>query len=197
MTVQAEQRRVLAPVRVGTGVGWLAATGVAYAACLLLLAAGGDRPADFTPWLKIPTPNYFWWEALFIAPVIIAGGLLATASVYLLSRTAGGVGSFDDTLAQIGPAVAIGTTFTLVPDLVIGVLLNTGAMSDRVWMEGITHPSAILAMVWTYLSLYIVAFLVVFPIAVARAHRLRRLSAVAIGWAGFAVYQGFLLVFVR
>jgi hypothetical protein len=51
--------------------------------------------------------------------------------------------------------------------------------------------------VWTYLSLYIVAFLLALPAVVAGVHRLRRLRAVGIGWAGFAIYQGVLFILVR
>jgi hypothetical protein len=180
-----------------TGLAWLAGTGLGYAACILLLAAGGDVPGDMAPWLAIPRDAYFWWEAAFIGPVVVAGGLLAAAGVYLLGRAAGGTGTFDDTLALLGPAIAVCTTFTLVPDLVIGILLNSGAMSPQRWMADVTHPSATLGLVWTYLTLYLVAFLVAFPYATAAVHRLGRWRSVAVGWAGFAIYQGFLFIFVR
>lgn len=58
----------------------------------------------------------------------MAGGLLATSSMYLLARAAGGTGSIDETMALVGPAIAGCTLFTLIPDLVIGVLLTTGAV---------------------------------------------------------------------
>jgi hypothetical protein len=185
------------PARLARGVLLLAATGLAYAMCILVLAAGGDVPGDLPPWLNIPRADYFWWEALFIAPVIVASGLLASASIYLLAKWAGGTGSFDDTVALVGPAVAGCTLFTLIPDLLIGVLLNTGALSSEVWMREVTRPSLTLGLVWTYMVLYLAAFLVSLPAVVAAAHGLRRLSAVAIGWAGFAIYQGVLLIFVR
>ena len=189
--------RLTDPSRLWAGLAWLAGTGLAYAACLLLLAAGGDAPGDMTPWLAIPTEVYFWWEAAFIGPVVVAGGLLASAVVYLMGRAAGGTGTFDDTLAVLGPAVAACTVITLVPDLVIGVLLNSGALSEQRWMADITRPSLTLGLVWTYLTLYLVAFLVAFPYATAAVHRLGRWRAIAVGWSGFVVYQGFLFVFVR
>jgi len=179
------------------GVLFLLGTGVAYALCLLVLAAGGDRPGDFAPWLRIGTESYFWWEAAFIAPVIVASGLLTAACMYLLGRAGGGTGTFDDTLARLGPAVAVCTAFTLVPDLVIGALLNFGLMAPEDWLYGVTHPTLTLALVWTYLLAYLVAFLVAFPLVVRRVHRLRWPVALPVGWACFAVYQGFLLVFVR
>jgi hypothetical protein len=183
--------------RLRVGLLYLAGTGAAYAVCILILAAGGDRPGDLTPWLRISSETYFWWEAAFIAPVIVGSGLLAAACMYLFARGARGTGSFDDTLAFVGRAVAVCTAVTLVPDLIIGGLLNTGAVAPDVWMRDITRPSVTLALVWTYLSAYIVAFLVAFPVAVRAAHRLPWRSAVPVGWATFAIYQGVLLVFVR
>jgi hypothetical protein len=179
------------------GLLYLVGTGVAYALCILVLAAGGDRPGDFTPWLRISSDTYFWWEAAFIAPVIVGSGLLTAASTHLLARAARGTGSFDGTLARLGPAVAVCTAVTLVPDLIIGVLLNTGAIASDVWMRDITRPSTTLALIRAYLLAYVVAFLVAFPIAARGAHRLGWRYAVPVGWASFAIYQGVLLVFVR
>jgi len=190
-------RRMEDPRRLRIAMTWLTATAVAYAVCVLILAAGGDEPGNMPPWLTIPSATYFWWEAAFIAPVIIAAGVLTTGSMYLLARVAGGSGSFDDTLALVGPAIAVCTLFTLIPDLIIGILLNAGLLPAETWMYDITHPSLTLGLVWTYLSMYALAFLVVFPIVAAAAHRLRAVPAIAVGWASFAVYQGFLFIFVR
>lgn len=183
--------------RVRVGLVYLTGTAVAYALCVLVLAAGGDRPGDLAPWLRISSNTYFWWEAAFIAPVIIGSGLLAAACMYLLARVGRGTGSFDDTLALLGPAVAVCTAVTLVPDLIIGALLNTGVVASDVWMREITRPSATLALVWAYLLAYLAAFLVAFPMVARAAHRLPWRYAVPIGWATFAIYQGVLLVFVR
>jgi hypothetical protein len=117
--------------------------------------------------------------------------------MYLLARAGRGTGSFDDTLALLGPAVALCTTVTLVPDLIIGGLLNTGVIAPDVWMRDITSPTVTLALVWAYLVAYVVAFLVVFPVVARAAHGLPWRHALPLGWATFAIYQGVLLVFVR
>jgi hypothetical protein len=193
----ALRRRLVGGHRVRSGVLFLVGTGIAYAACILVLAAGGDRPGDFSPWLRIGTEHYFWWEAAFIAPVILGSGLLTAACMYLLARAARGTGSFDDALALVGPAVAACTAVTLVPDLIIGGLLNAGVVAPEQWMYGITHPTVTLALVWTYLLAYLAAFLAAFPVVVRTAHGLPWRLSVPVGWACFVVYQGVLLVFVR
>src|SRR5205085_1882371 len=79
---------------------WIAALGVAYAVAILLLAIGGDTP-DTAPWLAIPVSTYFYWEALFIAPVIVGACLLAAAVAYLGGRALRGQGTFDATLIVV------------------------------------------------------------------------------------------------
>jgi hypothetical protein len=93
--------------------------------------------------------------------------------------------------------VAVCTAVTLVPDLIIGALLNTGVIPPEVWLRDITRPSVTLVLVWTYLLGYMVAFLTAFPRVARAAHRLPWRTAVPVGWATFAIYQGVLLVFVR
>ena len=190
-------RRLGDDSRLRVGLLYLVGTGVAYALCILVLAAGGDRPGDFPPWLRISADTYFWWEAAFIAPVIVGSGLLAAACMYLLARAATGTGSFDDTVGLLGPAVAVCTAVTLVPDLIIGGLLNTGVIAPEAWMRDITRPSVTLALVWAYLLAYVAAFLVAFPLVARAAHRLPWRFAVPAGWVAFVSYQGVLLVFVR
>jgi hypothetical protein len=179
------------------GLLYLVATAVGYAAAIAVLAWGGDRPGNWQPWLKIPSDTYFWWECVFIGPVIVGCGLLAAVCMYLLAKPAGGKGSFDDTLALTGPAIAFATLFTLVPDLVIGVLLVTHVLDLDAWMFGITHTTLTLFLVWAYMLLYLAALIVALPLAVATVHRLRPTVAVAIGLAGVVVYQGVMFIFVR
>jgi hypothetical protein len=154
-------------------------------------------PGNWQPWLMIPSDSYFWWECVFIGPVILGCGLLAAVCMYLLAKAAGGQGSFDDTLALTGPAIAFATLFTVVPDLIIGVLLVTHVLDLDDWMFGITHPSLTLAVVWAYMLLYVAALMVTLPLVVASVHRLRSSVTVAIGLAGLVVYQGVMFIFVR
>lgn len=158
------------------------------------LAAGGAEPGNMPPWLTIRSATYFWWEAAFIAPVIIAGGVLTTGTLYLLARSAGRSGSFDDTLALLGPAIAVHAVYSVTrSDHRDSAKCECAA---RRHVDVRHHPpKSDLVLVWTYFSMYILAFLG-FPVVAATVHRLRASPAVAIGWASFVVYQGFLLIFV-
>lgn len=189
-------RRLADPRRLSKGLWALLAIGLAYAACILLLALGGARPNP-APWLAIPPERYFVWEAVFIAPVMFAGGVLAAGSLHLLARAAGGDGRFDDAMALCAHAIALATLTTVVPDTLVGLLLCAGVVSPAAWMAAITQPTAVLALVWFYLLAYTAAFLLLFPAAAARVYGLRARGAIAVGAASFAIYQGFLFVFIR
>jgi len=189
-------RRLADPHRLRIGMLCLVGIAVLYAVTLLLLAIGGDKPGP-APWLDIPRSSYFYWEAAFATPVFIAAGVLAAASMQLLARAWGGTGSFEDTMALTGFAVAICTLFSVIPDLIEAVLMISGILPAKTFLDGVAHPTPILALVWAYLIAYLLAFLVLFPAVVSTVHRLPGARAVAVGVAGFAVYQGFVYVFIR
>jgi len=194
--LRAARRRLADPARLRVGMTWLVGVALGYAACVLVLGLGGARPG-VAPWLTIPASSYFLWEAVFIAPVIVAGGVLAAGCMHLLARAARGVGRFDDAMALIGQVIGLCTLITLVPDLVVGTLLCAGLVDAEAWMRAITHPTAVLGLVWVYLLAYVAAFLVAFPVVARAAYHVSRARAVAIGWAVFVIYQGFVYVFVR
>ena len=101
----ALSRRLADPRRLGKGLRDLLLIGIAYTGAIGLLALGGVGPG-MEPWLRIPAENYFAWEVAFTAPVIFLTALMAAAVMQLLARWFGGTGSFEDTVALLGPATA-------------------------------------------------------------------------------------------
>lgn len=190
------QRRLADPRRLHKSLRDLMLTGIAYSLAIVLLAIGGVGPG-MASWLAIPTADYFRWEPLFTLPVMFLMALLAAAVMQLLARWLGGSGSFEDTVALIGPATAWATLCTLVPDTVIGLLLIGGVIDPAKWMTEIVRPSATLAMIWVYLLIYVAAFGVLYPQVARLVHGLSHSKARLAGWLAFLVYQSLLLVFIR
>lgn len=184
------------PARLRRGLLALAGIGVAYAICMLLLALGEVGPGP-APWLVIPRETYFYWESTFILPVIFLGGLLAAATLHLLARALGGSGSFDDTMALVGVSVALSTLWTVLPDTVVGLLLIGGVIDPALWMQAISEPGWVLALIWVYLLAYLASFLWSFRVVAHAVYALRGYRALLAGWTSFAVYQLFLYVFIR
>ncbi|HEY7268601.1 MAG TPA: hypothetical protein VH951_02120 [Dehalococcoidia bacterium] len=189
-------RLLQSPGALGRSLVRLGLVAAGYAGSVLLLGAGGGSPG-IEPWLRIPKEDYFYWEAAFIAPVIVGAALVAAVVAYLLAKALGGRGDFDTTLSAIACATAVATLFTLVPDFLEGALTTVGAFDGARWAEALTRLSAPFLFLWTYIALYAVAFLMLYPAAVRMAQGMRGLTALTAGWAAFAVYQGILFIFVR
>lgn len=190
------QRRLTGKKNVRRSLLELLGIGIAYSLSIALLALGGVGPG-MPSWLVIPTAEYFHWEPLFTTPVIFFSGILASAVLHLLARGYGGTGTFEGTLALVGPTTALATLFTLLPDTLAGSALLLGLMDPEQWMADIVRPSPTLAFIWLYLLLYLSAFILLFPRIGRVAHGLAPWPARICGWAAFVVYQAVLFVFIR
>jgi len=103
----------------------------------------------------------------------------------LVSRALGGRGRFEDLATALAWSTAVGTLFTLVPDFTSSAL---GVYAS--W-----DPTGHLWMVTV--SLYLVAFVVLYTSALRVVHGLDRIPAFLVGLGGFIMYQGVLLLFIR
>jgi hypothetical protein len=176
----------LAVLCVGLGYG-LTEAGIAFS---------GGTPSP--PWLPIPAADYFKWEALFSAPVTLACWIIASGVIYLLSRWFGGAGSFEDTAALLGFAVALPTLISLIPDAVRATLTSFGALSRVAWEQAVSEPgTSEWLFLWSSMVAYLIGLLCLFTLAVATAQRLHRWPAALVGVVGAAVYQGLYFVFIR
>jgi hypothetical protein len=184
------------PARLRHGLLAVLVVGVGYAATVEGIALSGGTPSR--PWLAIPVVDYFRWEALFIAPVTLLCWILATGVMHLLSKLFHGAGTFEDTLALLGFAVALPTLVSLLPDAVRAVLTSVGVLSRAAWEQAVSEPGTPdWLFLWSYMSAYLVGLLCLFPLSVATAQRLRRWPAVVVGLVGAVVYQGVYVVFIR
>jgi Yip1-like protein len=140
------------------------------------------------PFLSIPAHSYYAWATLFCAPAIFGGWLLAGGAMQLVSRAVGGRGSFEELATALAWPTGTATWFALLPDLTTSALGVYEAFGKTAW----GHVSQVL-----FLSLYVVAFGVLYASAVRAVHRVGWRSAIAVGPGGFALYQGFIFLFVR
>jgi Yip1 domain len=170
---------------------------IGYTVALILIASSPGRISKIVAWVAIPLERYFFWEVFFIGAVTFGCWLLASGVVYLLSRIVGGKGTFDDTLAALGFAVAIPTTFAFLHDCITGFMTATGIMSAEAWERSISTPSVGLVLFWAYMLIYLLGLLVFFPVATTVAQRLPKGHGLWIGLLGVVVYQGVYFIFIR
>jgi hypothetical protein len=167
-----------------------------YTAIIALLYLGGV-PTMVPSWIAIPAENYYLWEIFFIGAVTIGCWILAAGVVHLLARAVGGGGTFERVLAASAFAVVIPSMATIIPDTMVGTLTTAGILDPLAWAHTSVTPGAWRTVIWAYLALYLVALLVLFPLAAAAAHRIRGWRAIAVGLAGAVVYQGVYFIFIR
>ncbi len=170
---------------------------IGYTVALILIASSPGRISKMAAWVAISLERYFFWEVFFIGAVTFGCWLLASGVVYLLSRIVGGQGTFDDTLAALGFAVAIPTTFAFLHDCITGFMTTTGIMSAAAWERSISTPGIGMVLFWAYMLIYLVGLVVFFPVATTVSQRLRRWHGLWIGLVGVAVYQGVYFIFIR
>jgi len=184
------------PRRLALGTLAMVAMSLAYNVVAINLAIIGGVPAP-PPFLAIPADRYFFWASFFYTPALLAGWVFASACVQLMARRFGGAGQFEDTLAVLGVATVVATLPALVPDLAITFVQVFGWMDYAPWRESVDTFGVWFWIVWAYLAVYILAFVVLYPAAVRAVYDLAGAGAWIGGIAGFALYQGFILLFIR
>jgi hypothetical protein len=143
------------------------------------------------PFLRISDAAYFLWGSIFYGPVIVAAWLLSAGAVYLVSTSIHLKPAFDAVLRATAAAAGIGTLGTLVPDLITSPLRAAGVIEEQAWEISISTHGAWFFITWTTLMVYVLLFLVGYPLAVKLATAATWPRAILIGFAGFVVFQGF------
>ena len=149
------------------------------------------------PFLRISSDEYFLWGTFFYGPVIIAAWLLAASAMHLVGHALGGRSAFDDLLRYAAFATGLGTLGTLLSDLVTSPLRALGVIDEQAWEQSVAAQGGWFVFLWAWMLVYVVLFLVLYPLSVRIAMRLPWSRAIVTGVAGFIVFQGFELVFIR
>jgi hypothetical protein len=172
----------------------VAAVGYSLVALLLAFADARAMPA---PYLRISSAAYFRWGVAFYAPVIVAAWLLASDVVFLLASAARRRPQFTRVLTAMAAAVGVGTLGTLIPDLVTSPLRMLGVIDEQTWEASVEAHGGWFILTWCTLTVYLLIFLVAFPVAVRHGTGITGWRAAAVGAAAFAVFQGFEYLFIR
>lgn len=81
----------------------------------------GLSPIEYEPFLRIPTESYYLWQTFFTIPVGLIGWILFAGSAQLLSRSLGGKGTFEDTLAVLGFPFILLLPLSWFPEIMVTV----------------------------------------------------------------------------
>ncbi|MBK9107651.1 MAG: hypothetical protein IPM92_04525 [Saprospiraceae bacterium] len=154
-------------------------------------------PTFFKPWLNIPSEDYYFVNIFLLAPSMLICWLLASSMVQVFSKALGGDGSFEQTLILIALSINISMWGSLIHDLPMSFLSMVGVIDARQHEIDMNTPTVFRTILWACYLLYLLSFLILFPLSVKVVHRLKTLHCIWIGWTSFIVFQLIFLIFNR
>jgi len=162
---------------------------VLLAACLyevvIVLWLIGDAQVTAPPFLRIPDERYYSYEVIFLIPIFIVAWLVGAGIIYMFTRILGAAGDFDSLLGSLGTNVAVCAYFTLIPDLVQGVLFSTGWMRQDQYLTT-TGRGVWAVVVGAYLLGYLASNITGFVLSTYYTQGLSKLQSTLLGLTGFA-----------
>ncbi len=176
-------------------VGALLAAALAWVFIFASWAIAGWEPW-LTPWLTISAELYYGWEAIFILPVMMAGWMLFSGAVQILSRLLGGNGSFESTARVLALSIAVSNFLLLIPSLGLAVVALF-ADQGMAWWESLAHHSGGEVVLWILLGAEALWLGFLTAVGVRVSQKLRNPRSFMVSIPAIVVYYGFLLVFFR
>lgn len=147
--------------------------------------------------IVIPADEYYFWEIFFALPVFMIGWVLAAGLVQLLSKPFKATGMFDGTLAVLAFALTIPSFVTWIPETVGTILFLLGVMTQKEWLEMTARPGFWQVFATAYQLVALAWYLVLVPIAVSAAYKLRWWQAAIVGILALAVFGSLMFIFIR
>lgn len=170
---------------------------VAYTMMYIFLTIGNGAPSVFTPWLNIPKEDYYSINRYLLAPSMILCWITASAVIQILGRIFNGAGTFEQTLTVIALSISISMWGGLIHDLPMSFLSAVGVIDARQHEIDMNSPTIFRTLLWICYSIYFIAFLILFPLAVKVVHKLSLTKSIIIGWISFIFFQLIFLIFNR
>ena len=160
-----------------------------------LALAGADISTP--PWLAIPAEDYYFWQIFIALPVILLDWILAAGLIQLLSRGFHGQGSFEKNLAATGFSLMVPLLVTWIPETVGTILILTGTMTQKDWLDTISHPGFWRTFADLYQYVAIGWMLLLTPLAIAVVQKIRWWQAIFTGILTLGIFVTLMLVFIR
>jgi len=170
---------------------------VAYTLMYIFLTIGKGAPSVLTPWLNIPKDDYYSINRFLLAPSMILCWITASAVIQILTRIFNGAGTFEQTLTIIALSISISMWGGLIHDLPMSLLSAVGVIDARQHEIDMNSPTILRTLLWICYSIYFIAFLTLFPLAVKVVHKLTITKSIVIGWIGFILFQIIFFIFNR
>ncbi len=170
---------------------------VFYTVMYIFLTIADGAPSTLTPWLNISKENYYSINRFLLAPSMLICWVTATSFIQISSRLLGGTGTFEQTLSAIALSISIAMWGGLIHDLPMSFLSAVGIIDAKQHEIDMNSPTIFRTLLWICYSIYLIAFFVLFSLAVRVAHKLNWLKSIVLGSLAFIIFQLIFLVFNR
>lgn len=170
---------------------------ICYTLMYVFLTIAKGAPSTLTPWLNVSKADYYSINRFLLAPSMIICWFTATSFIQVVSRLRGGVGTFEQTLATISLSISIAMWGALVHDLPMSFLSAIGVINASQHEIAMNSPTIFRTILWICYSIYFIAFVILFPIAVRVVHKLNWIKSITIGSITFILFQIIFLIFNR
>jgi len=170
---------------------------VAYTLIYVFLTIANGAPSVFTPWLNIPKETYYSVNRFLLAPSMLLCWLATSAAAQVLSRLFRGTGTFEQTLVVLALSISIAMWGGLIHDLPMSFLSAIGVINAREHEIAMNSPTIFRTLLWIAYSVYLIAFLVLFSLAIKTVHKLYWHKSIIIGTLSFIIFQLIFLIFNR
>lgn len=179
------------------GFGYISIPIIAYTLMYIFLTIGNGAPSVFTPWLNISKESYYAVNRFMLAPSMILCWFVTSSFIQVFARFFKGVGEYEQTLSAVALSISIAMWGGLLHDLPMSFLSAVGVIDARQHEIDMNSPTIFRTLLWIAYSIYFIAFLVLFPIAVKTVHKLSWLKSGFIGIFAFLIFQLVFLIFNR
>lgn len=163
----------------------------------IFLTMADGAPSTFTPWLNIAKEDYYAINRFLLAPSMFICWFTAASFIQVVSRLAGGSGTFEQTLSTIALSISIAMWGALIHDLPMSFLSAVGVIDAKQHEIAMNSPTIFRTILWICYSIYFIAFFILFSISVRVVHKLSRTRSILIGSIAFIIFQTIFLVFNR
>ncbi|MBP6681079.1 MAG: YIP1 family protein, partial [Saprospiraceae bacterium] len=163
----------------------------------VFLTIANGAPSTLTPWLNIPKEDYYAINRFLLAPAMLICWFSATSFIQICSRLMGGTGTFEHTLVTIALSISIAMWGGLIHDLPMSFLSAIGVIDAKQHEIDMNSPTIFRTILWICYSIYFIAFLILFPLAVRVVHKMNWLKSFIVGVLAFMIFQTIFLVFNR
>lgn len=170
---------------------------VFYTLMYVFLTIANGAPSTLTPWLNIPKEDYYAINRFLLAPAMLICWFSATSFIQICSRLMGGIGTFEQTLVTIALSISIAMWGGLIHDLPMSFLSAIGVIDAKQHEIDMNSPTIFRTILWICYSIYFIAFLILFPLAVRVVHKMNWLKSFIVGVLAFMIFQTIFLVFNR